>query len=101
MLSRYVEGEYFDWAAGYIRMGGSMDHNLTTHTFFSKLTFRDVVWLFPAVFVLHVCEEWPRFTNWAKRHASDLFTQRDYDTIHIAGIIVAIVFAAIVWRFPN
>ena len=65
------------------------------------MTFRDAVWLFPAAFLLHVFEEWPRFTNWAKRYASDLFTQRDYDTIHLAGIIASFAFAAIVWRFPD
>jgi hypothetical protein len=75
-----------------------MDYSITA---FSKMTFRDAVWLFPAAFVLHVLEEWPRFTHWAKRYASDLFTQRDYDVIHLAGIVIAIAFTSIVWRFPN
>ena len=66
-----------------------------------KLTFRDAIWLFPPVFILHVLEEWPRFTDWAQRHASPLFTQHDYNTIHIAGIIAAFLFTLIVWGFPN
>ena len=78
-----------------------MDYLMSARTLAAKLTFRDAVWLFPAAFALHVFEERPRFTNWARRNASDLFTQQDYDTIHLAGVIAAIVFAALMWRFPH
>jgi len=69
--------------------------------FISELTFRHVVWLFPVTFGLHVLEEWPGFTPWARKHASSSFTQRHYDTIHATGIAVAIVSAALVYEFPN
>jgi Protein of unknown function with HXXEE motif len=69
--------------------------------FVSQTTFRVAVWLFPAAFVLHVAEEWPRFINWAQRHASSRYTQHDYIIIHLAGIASAIMMAAIVSRFPN
>jgi len=78
-----------------------MEVNSATTTILSRVTFRDAIWLFPPAFTLHVLEEWPRFTGWAKRYASPLFTQRDYNTIHVAGIIASLLFTLIVWRFPN
>lgn len=64
-------------------------------------TFRQAVWLFPPAFLLHVVEEWPQFTRWAQTHASKQFTQRDYNTLHIAGLCASLHSAALVWRFPN
>jgi hypothetical protein len=64
-------------------------------------TFREAVWLFPIAFTLHVAEESPRFTTWARIHASAQFTMREYVKIHIAGIISAVFFAALMSRFPN
>ena len=66
-----------------------------------SLTFRQAVWLFCPAFALHVLEEWPSFTRWARRHGSRRFTQRDYNTIHAAGIVASILAALIVWWFPN
>ena len=65
------------------------------------LTFRQSGWLSCLAFILHVLEEWPRFTHWAKVHVSSRFTRHDYNTIHIAGIAVSVVSALIVWLFPN
>src|SRR5262245_40078112 len=65
----------------YITKGGAMEVNSTTTTILSRATFRDAIWLFPPAFTLHVLEEWPRFTNWAKRYASPLFTQQEYTTL--------------------
>src|SRR5215510_14434738 len=78
-----------------------MEVNSTTISSLSRLTFRDAIWLFPPAFSLHDLEEWPRFTSWAKRYASPLFTQQEYNTIHIAGIIASFLFTLLVWRFPN
>ena len=64
-------------------------------------TFRQAVWLFCPAFVLHVCEEYPGFTRWAKQHASARFTQREYNAIHVAGIAGSALSAALVWAFPN
>ena len=69
--------------------------------FLSRLTFREAVWLFPLVFTLHVLEELPQFTNWAQRYASPAFTRTDYIKIHLAGIAVAFMAAAVIWYFPN
>jgi len=78
-----------------------MEVNSTTTTILSRVTFRDAIWLFPPAFTLHVLEEWPRFTSWTNRYTSPLFTQREYNTIHVTGIIASILFTAIVSRFPN
>jgi uncharacterized protein with HXXEE motif len=64
-------------------------------------TFRQAVWLFPPAFILHVVEEWPRFTRWAQTHASEQFTQHDYNAIHVAGIFASVLGATLVWLFPN
>ena len=42
-----------------------MEVNSTTTTILSRVTFRDVIWLFPPAFTLHVLKEWPRFTRWS------------------------------------
>ncbi len=38
-------------------------------------------------------EEWPGFTKWAQRHASNRFTQREYNALHAAGIVGFLVSA--------
>ena len=78
-----------------------MDMSGAMTTTLSKVTFREAIWLFPPAFILHVLEEWPRFTNWARRYASPLFTQQDYNAIHIAGIVVSFLFTIVVCTFPN
>jgi hypothetical protein len=78
-----------------------MDLNRAMTTTLSKVTFRAAIWLFPPAFMLHVLEEWPRFTNWARRYASPLFTQQDYNAIHIAGIVGSFFFTIVVCTFPN
>lgn len=65
------------------------------------LTFRQAVWLFPFAFMLHVLEEVRQFTAWANRYASPEFTFQEYLKIHIAGIIVAFVAAAVIWFSSN
>ena len=67
----------------------------------NSLTFSKAVWLFCPAFVLHVLEEWPRFTGWARLHASIQFTQRRYNSIHAAGIAASLLAAVTVSRFPN
>ena len=66
-----------------------------------SLSFREGVWLFPLAFTLHVLEEWPLFTAWAKRYASESFTRRDYTVIHTAGVILSLLSAGVIWVFPN
>ena len=64
-------------------------------------TFRQAVWLFPPAFLLHVVEEWPRFTRWAQTHASKQLTRRDYNTTPIAGVCASLLSATLVSRCPN
>ena len=66
-----------------------------------SLNFRQTVWLFPIAYVLHVLEELPQFTNWARRYAASGFTMRDYLTIHMIGIAVALLAPLVIWFFPN
>ena len=67
----------------------------------SRLGFRQLVWLFPIAYVLHVFEELPRFTTWAMRYASPSFTMRDYLTIHLTGIAVAVAAPSALRYFSN
>ena len=66
-----------------------------------RLSFHEAVWFFPLAFVLHVCEEWPSFTAWARRYASERFTRRDYVMIHVAGMILALLSAGVLWLLPS
>lgn len=67
----------------------------------SSMSFRQSVWLFPLVYFLHVLEELPHFTNWARRYAAPGFTMRAYLTIHVIGIAVALLAPLVIWLFPN
>src|ERR1051325_4463581 len=67
----------------------------------SRLGFRRLVWLFPIAYVLHVLEELPRFTAWAIRYANPGFTMRDYLTVHVAGVVVAVAAPLVISYFPN
>ena len=67
----------------------------------SRLGFRQLVWLFPLAYVLHVLEELPRFTAWAIRYANPGFTMRDYLSIHLAGIAVAVAAPWAIKYFSN
>jgi hypothetical protein len=59
------------------------------------------VWLFCPAVVLHVFEEYPRFTSWARKHASTAYTQQQYNGLHLAAILISALSAAVVWLFPN
>lgn len=63
-----------------------------------ELTFRQVVWLFPVAYSLHVLEELPNFTAWARHYANSQFTMRDYLVIHVSGIAAAFM-AALALQF--
>jgi uncharacterized protein with HXXEE motif len=67
----------------------------------SAFQFHRLVWLFPLAYVLHVLEELPRFTAWAIRYASPSFTMRDYLTVHVTGIAVAVAAPFIISYFSN
>ena len=56
-----------------------------------QLNFRQAVWFFPVAYALHVLEELPHFTDWARNYASPSFTMRDYLLIHLSGLVLAIL----------
>lgn len=65
------------------------------------IPFERAVWLFPAAYTLHVLEELPQFTTWAKHYANATFTMRDYLVIHLSGIVVALLSPLILHVFRN
>jgi hypothetical protein len=68
---------------------------------FGALDFRQAVWLFPVAYLLHVLEELPQFTNWARHYAKAGFTMGDYLAVHLSGLVVAILAPAVIWFFAN
>ncbi len=67
----------------------------------SSMKFRQAVWLFPIAYTLHVFEELPQFTNWARHYANASFTMRDYLVIHVSGIVVAWLAPVVLQVIPN
>ena len=66
-----------------------------------SLSFRQAVWLFPVAYILHVFEELPQFTNWARQYANASFMMRDYLVIHLSGIVIAVLAPVLLWFFHN
>jgi Protein of unknown function with HXXEE motif len=56
--------------------------------------------MFPVAFALHVAEEAPGFTAWARRNASERYTQRDFVRNNALGLIGTIAATGIVLRQP-
>lgn len=69
--------------------------------FLDSLTFSQASWLFPVVFALHVLEEAPLFTAWARRYTSPRFTQADFVRNNAMGMVMGVSFCLAVWLFPN
>src|SRR5262249_18603729 len=67
----------------------------------SPMAFRQIVWLFPIAYTLHVFEELPLFTSWARHYVNAGFTMRDYLAVHITGMVVAVAAPFAVRYFPN
>ena len=83
---------------GVTQGGWTFDRSTTR---FSRLTFRELVWIFPIAYTLHVLEELPRFTPWVQRYSNSSFTMRDYLVVHMSGIVVAFASPVIIRWFPN
>src|SRR5262249_32662206 len=64
------------------------------------MAFRDAVLLLPVASFLHVLEEWPRFPRWARRFASDRFSDREYMSIHAISLLAALASALVLSHFP-
>jgi hypothetical protein len=53
-------------------------------------SFRRTAWTFPAAYIVHVAEEAPRFTAWARRNASERYTQKDFVRNNALGLVSTI-----------
>lgn len=62
---------------------------------------RRSAWLVPAVFALHVAEEAPGFTRWARRHASPRYSQREFVRNNAAGLALTLAGTAALARRPT
>lgn len=62
--------------------------------------FRSAVLLLPVLSLLHVLEEWPRFPRWARRFASDRYTDREYVIVHAVSIAIAGATGVLLSWFP-
>jgi len=63
--------------------------------------FSYIVWLFPAGYALHVLEELPHFTSWARQYANASFTMRDYLIVHVTGVVVAVASPFVIRYYPS
>jgi hypothetical protein len=54
------------------------------------MRFSRLAWAFPAAYAVHVAEEAPGFTEWARRNASERYTQRDFVTINALGFATTV-----------
>jgi Protein of unknown function with HXXEE motif len=61
-------------------------------------TFSRTAWAFPAAFAVHVAEEAPFFTAWARRNASERYTQRDFVRNNALGFVSTIAGTAAITR---
>jgi Protein of unknown function with HXXEE motif len=67
-----------------------------------RLQLQRAAGLLPAAFALHVVEEAPGFTGWARRHASERYTRRDFWRNNAAGMLLTLPTAgAISRRLPG
>jgi hypothetical protein len=57
--------------------------------------------LFPAVFALHILEEAPRFTAWARRHGSPRYSQRDFVRNNALGLAMTAAATRLIARSPS
>jgi hypothetical protein len=51
------------------------------------MSFRRLAWAFPAAYAVHVAEEAPGFTEWARRNASKRYTERDFLLNNALGFV--------------
>ena len=65
------------------------------------MSFGQAVVLFPLAVSLHVLEEWPGFPRWARRFASEKYSDREYIVTHILAIVLAVGSVVLIRAFPN
>ena len=64
-------------------------------------SFDQAVLLFLLVVSLHVLEEWPGFPRWARRFASEKYSDREYIVTHILAIALAVGSVVLIRAFPS
>jgi hypothetical protein len=62
------------------------------------VTFGRAAWLLPAAFAIHIAEEAPGFAAWARRHASERYTTRDFWRNNLVGMAMTLAGTALVTR---
>jgi hypothetical protein len=62
------------------------------------VTFRRAAGLLPAAFAVHIAEEAPGFVAWARRHASERYTARDFWRNNLVGMAMTLAGTALVAR---
>jgi uncharacterized protein with HXXEE motif len=62
------------------------------------VTFRRAAWLLPAAFALHIADEAPGFVVWARRHASERYTARDFWRNNVVGMAMTLAGTGLVTR---
>ena len=61
-------------------------------------SFRRTAWTFPAAYLVHVAEEAPGFTAWARRNASERYTQTDFVRNNALGFVSTIAATVAITR---
>lgn len=61
-------------------------------------SFRRMAWAFPAAYLVHVAEEAPGFTAWARRNASRRYTHTDFVRNNALGFVSTIAATAAITR---
>jgi hypothetical protein len=66
------------------------------------MSFSQALWLFPLAVTIHFLEEATGgFPEWAKRHASEQYTNAHWKKVHGIGWAFALIATMFVWRFLN
>ena len=61
-------------------------------------SFRRTAWTFPAAYLVHVAVEAPGFTAWARRNASERYTQTDFVRNNALGFVSTIAATVAITR---
>jgi Protein of unknown function with HXXEE motif len=65
------------------------------------VTFRALARALPVAYAVHVAEEAPEFTAWARRNASGRYSQRDFVRNNALGFISTVAATAVVRQRPR
>jgi hypothetical protein len=66
-----------------------------------RISFVQVIVVFPIAVALHVLEEWRRFPRWARRFASARYSDRECVITHALAVGFAAIAVALLRTFPT